>query len=183
MSNSSVQNPADSAIRGRVRGVDHFTIPVRDLDTAQRFYVDFLGAQLIMRVDEEFLNRVGGVLPPERRAELGGPNSPVHLSVSFNVEHGPRIDLFVNPTWRPPLNPHPHWAFAVAPDELVRLRDALSAAQIPSDGPRRLGPPGQASVYFLDPFGNLLEFATWEFVGEIPVGAPNLSKLPYEWQG
>ncbi|WP_437610109.1 hypothetical protein WMF20_01680 [Sorangium sp. So ce834] len=50
-------------------------------------------------------------------------------------------------------------------------------------GPTRLGPPGQASLYFNDPFGNRLELVTLGFTGEIPVGAPDVSALEYTWTG
>lgn len=169
------------AFQGRVRGVDHFTIPVREIALAERFYLGLLGAELVMRVDEELLSRFSGPLPPERRAELHGPNTPIHTSVCFG--QGPRIDLFLNATYRASPLPHPHYAFAVLPEDLSSLRDALNQAGVPTDGPRRLGPPGQASLYFNDPFGNHLEFTAMGYMEPIPVGAPDLSRLEYQWHG
>lgn len=169
------------SLRGRVLGVDHFTIPVRDMALAERFYIGLLGAELVMRVDEELLSRIGGPLPPERRAELQGPNTPIHTSIRFG--EGPRIDLFLQTAHRPTLSPHPHFAFGVRPEELVSLRAVLEQAGVPTDGPRRLGPPGQASLYFNDPFGNHLELTTMSFFDPIPVGAPDMSRLDYEWRG
>lgn len=183
MSQLAVPNDHAPSLHGRIRGIDHITIPICDLEIAERFYVGLLGATLLMRVDEAFLLQVGGPLPPERRAELKGPNTPVHLTVAFHPEKGPRIDLFLCPSFRPPPLPHPHWAFAVAPEDLLPLRDALTAQKIPTDGPRRLGPPGQASLYFRDPFGNILEFATMAYFEPIPVGAPDISKLYHDWKG
>lgn len=170
-----------SSLRGRVLGVDHFTLPVRDMALAERFYLGLLGAELIMRVDEEFLLRVGGPMPPERRAELGGPNSPIHTSIRLG--ESPRIDLFLQPAHRATVLPHPHFAFAVRAEDLVALAAVLNRAGVPTDGPRRLGPPGQASLYFNDPFGNHLELTTMGFYAPIPVGAPDLSRLDYEWRG
>lgn len=168
-------------LRGRVLGVDHFTLAVRDMALAERFYIGLLGAELIMRVDEEFLRRIGGPMPPERRAELEGPNSPIHTSIRLG--QSPRIDLFLQPTHVPTVLPHPHFAFGVRPEELLSLRAVLNQAGVPTDGPRRLGPPGQASLYFNDPFGNHLELTTMGFIDPIPVGAPDLSRLVYEWRG
>jgi hypothetical protein len=42
------------------------------------------------------------------------------------------------------------------------------------DGPRRLGPPGHASVYFADPFGNLLELATMGYTSRVIEGLPDI---------
>ena len=45
------------------------------------------------------------------------------------------------------------------------------------DGPRRLGPPGHASVYFSDPFGNTLELVTTGYQGSVVEGPPDVSVL------
>jgi len=78
---------------------------------------------------------------------------------------------------------HPHTAFKVRnAEDMLRLKEALTANGIPSYGPTRLGPPGQASVYFMDPFGNHLEFET-DSLPDVPVGPPDHSQLRYEWRG
>lgn len=51
---------------------------------------------------------------------------------------------------------------------------------MPSDGPRRFA-PGQASLYFFDPFGNHLEFTTMGFDGAVLFGPPAYAALPYQW--
>ena len=168
-------------LHGRVLGVDHFTLPVTDMARAERFYIGLLGAELILRVDEAFLSLVGGPMPPERRAELEGPTSPIHTSIRLG--ESPRIDLFLQRSHRPSPLPHPHFAFGVRAEELISLRAVLNQAGVPTDGPRRLGPPGQASLYFNDPFGNHLELTTMGFFDPVPVGAPDLSQLDYEWRG
>jgi hypothetical protein len=48
---------------------------------------------------------------------------------------------------------------------------------VPIDGPRRLGPPGHASVYFADPFGNTLELVTMGYAGSVSDGPPNVARL------
>jgi hypothetical protein len=44
------------------------------------------------------------------------------------------------------------------------------------DGRRRLGPPGHASVYFAEPFGNRLERVTLGCESAVLEGAPDVSK-------
>jgi catechol 2,3-dioxygenase-like lactoylglutathione lyase family enzyme len=77
----------------------------------------------------------------------------------------------------PPLSDHPHLALEVSPNDLLAWRARLEAAGIPTDGPRRLGPRGQASLYFNDPSGNQLELTALGFTGPLPVGAPTMAKL------
>ena len=166
-----------SSLRGVARGVDHVTLPVADLALAERFYVDLLGATVIARFDEDTFR----ALRPERADELRNlRNSPLHLSIRFGDEPGPRIDLFLQNYGQAKLEQgHPHLAIGVAGEDLDRAKAALEEADVPTDGPRRLGPPGQASLYFLDPFGNKLEFVTNAYPGQPLVGAPDLSKLTY----
>lgn len=157
---------------GKLRGVDHLTLPCRDLDMAERFYVGVLGARVMFRLEEAMLRKWNR---PEDEIEKG-----VHLSLVF--ESGPRLDLFRGAD-APPLEAgHPHLAFSVAPGRLLAWEAKLHAHGIPTYGPTRLGPPGQASLYFNDPFGNHLELATYGFVADIPVGAPSMASLSYEWR-
>jgi catechol 2,3-dioxygenase-like lactoylglutathione lyase family enzyme len=156
----------------RLRGLDHVTMPCGDLEVAERFYVGVLGARVLMRVDAAFLRRFGRENEVDTRA--------YHTSVVF--AGGPRIDLFVQPDGVPPLHVgHPHHAFGVPPREMLRWKRRLEDAGIPTFGPTRLGPPGQASLYFNDPFGNHLEVVTLGYLPEIPVGPPDMSALGYEW--
>jgi len=157
----------------RVRGLDHVTIPCHDLRVAEDFYIGLLGARLLMRIDEAFLRRVGRIEDADKGA--------VHTSAVFSG--GPRIDLFIQPDGQPPpAAGHPHLAFHVPPGEVLRWRRRLNDAGVPTFGPTQLGPPGQASLYFNDPFGNHLELVTLGFVGEIPIGPPDMSTLAYEWR-
>jgi catechol 2,3-dioxygenase-like lactoylglutathione lyase family enzyme len=122
----------------------------------------------MFRVDADFMRRMGR--PPDEAAR------GTHISVVF--DGGPRLDLFEYGEGQPPaLADHPHLAFEVSPAELLTWRDKLEAAGVPTDGPRRLGPRGQASLYFNDPSGNHLELTALGFTGPLPVGAPTMSKL------
>lgn len=157
----------------RVHGLDHVTIPCRDLRVAEDFYIGLLGAHVLMRIDEAFLRKVGRFEEAEKGA--------IHTSVVFSG--GPRIDLFIQPDGQPPPTAgHPHLAFHVPPGEVLRWRSRLNDAGVPTFGPTQLGPPGQASLYFNDPFGNHLELVTLGFVDEIPIGAPDMNTLAYEWR-
>jgi catechol 2,3-dioxygenase-like lactoylglutathione lyase family enzyme len=150
----------------------HATLPVADLEVAERFYVGILGATLVRKVDREcFLST-----RPERAAEVDAANSPLHLAVRF--QDTPEIHLFLQrgrPKTRPA--PHPHIAFTVDADELDAFVGRLAAAGVPLDGPRRLGPPGHASVYFADPFGNTLELVATGYSGAVAHGAPDVAEL------
>ena len=157
----------------RILHLDHVTLPCRDLRAAEQFYLGVLGGRVLMRVDEAFLRKVGR--PAD--ADAGA----VHTSVVFSG--GARVDLFIQPNGQPPpLAGHPHHAFAVSPRQMLRWKRRLNQAGVPTCGPTRLGPPGQASLYFNDPFGNHLELVTQGFVTEIPVGPPDMNALAYEWR-
>lgn len=157
-----------------VDGVAHLTFPVSDLDRAERFYVELLGAELLRKVDRAaFLER-----RPERAAEADADNSPLHLAVRF--PDAPELHLFLQRGMpaRVPA-PHPHLALNVDHDELDDFVARLRAAGVPVDGPRRLGPPGHASVYFADPSGNLLELATMGYRGPVAEGPPDVARLAW----
>jgi catechol 2,3-dioxygenase-like lactoylglutathione lyase family enzyme len=157
-----------------VRGLDHVTIPCHDLRVAEDFYVGVLRARVLMRVDKAFLRKVGRF----EDADAGA----IHTSVVFSG--GPRLDLFIQAEGQPPqLAGHPHHAFAVSAREMGRWKKRLNDAGVPTFGPTRLGPPGQASLYFNDPFGNHLELVTHGFVPDIPIGPPDMASLAYEWSG
>ncbi len=155
-------------IKGRLTDIDHLTLPCKDLDVAERFYSGALGGVVVGR--------------PDMEAVRSGRNKAPHLSVK--IGESPRIDLFLQTWGQPELEQsHPHLAFHVAGADIKGLTEALDDLGVPYDGPTRLGPPGSASLYFDDPFGNHLEFATQDFDGEVRIGPPDHSKLGYEWKG
>jgi catechol 2,3-dioxygenase-like lactoylglutathione lyase family enzyme len=156
----------------KIRGLDHVTFPCTDLAVAEAFYLRVLGGRVLLRVDEAFLRKVG------RHADAA--RGAIHTSVVFS--RGPRIDLFIQQEGQPPpLAGHPHHAFAVSARQMLRWKKRLNDAGVPTYGPTQLGPPGQASLYFNDPFGNHLELVTHGFVPDIPIGAPDMTALTYSW--
>jgi catechol 2,3-dioxygenase-like lactoylglutathione lyase family enzyme len=159
--------------RLRVGALDHITIPVRDLALARRFYCDVLGGAYVMTVDDETFRRFGR--PPARD---GGEGSH-HVSVYFGGST--RVDLFLQRSGQPPpAAGHPHYAFHVAPHQLRQWKARLESQGVPTEGPLQLGPPGQASLYFNDPFGNHLEFACLGFTQAIPVRPPEMAKVAWK---
>jgi len=153
--------------RPRIGRLEHVTIPVRDLAEARRFYCDLLGAAFLMQVDDATFRRFGR--PP---AENGGQGAH-HVSVYFSGTT--RIDLFLQERGQPDATTgHPHYAFEVPPGQMMTWRRMLDRNKIPSDGPIQLGPPGQASLYFDDPFGNHLELTCMGFALPIPTRPPDM---------
>lgn len=155
-----------------IDGFGHLTAPVGDLQKAEAFYVTLLGARLVRRFDRETFLK----FRPERAHEADADNSPLHLAVQF--PDAPELHLFLQRGLpkRVPA-PHPHLAFNVDADALDPFVARLRAAGVPLDGPRRLGPPGHASVYFADPFGNTLELVSMGYPGAVKEGPPDVSTL------
>lgn len=167
-----------SPIAAMLVAVDHVTIPVGDLDGAERFYCDILGATLLERFDAAtFLT-----YRPGREAELDGPSSPLHLSLRMGA--GPRLDLFLQRGGQPATaSANPHVAFEVDGARLDAARAHLEASGVAVEGPTRLGPPGQASIYFFDPFGNKLELMTNAYPRALGIGAPDWTALDQRQKG
>jgi catechol 2,3-dioxygenase-like lactoylglutathione lyase family enzyme len=156
----------------RLGPLDHVTIPVRDLAVARRFYCDLLGGAYLMTVDDETFRRFGR--PP---AGDGGEGA---YHVSIYMGGTTRLDLFLQRTGQPSSGQgHPHFAFKVSPRDMLRWKRVLETAGIPSDGPLQLGPPGQASLYFNDPFGNHLEITCFGFRRPIPARPPAMPALDW----
>jgi len=138
-----------------LEALDHLTLPVADLDQAEAFYVTLLGARLIRRIG----------VTPERHTAL-------------QLGDGPELHLFESPGLkRQPPRPHPHIAFRVDHDHLDAFRARLLEAGVKLDGPRRLGGPGHASVYFTDSWGQLLELTALHYRGPVSFGPPDMAKL------
>ncbi len=157
----------------RIGALDHVTIPVRDLGLARRFYCEVLGAAYAMTVDDETFRRFGR--PP---APNGGEGSH-HISVYLG---GPtRIDLFLQSSGQPAAAAgHPHFAFHVSPRQLLKWIAILASHRVPTEGPLQLGPPGQASLYFNDPFGNHLELVCLGFSKPIPIRPPAMADIAWK---
>jgi catechol 2,3-dioxygenase-like lactoylglutathione lyase family enzyme len=156
--------------RPRIGILDHVTLPVRDLKVARSFYCDVLGAAYFMTVDDETFRRFGR--PP---AANGGDGSH-HVSVYLGG--ATRVDLFLQSTGQAdPARGHPHYAFRIPARDMLKWKARLESHGVPTDGPLQLGPPGQASLYFNDPFGNHLELECMGFSKPIPIRPPVMTEV------
>ncbi|TPV95136.1 MAG: VOC family protein [Myxococcales bacterium FL481] len=156
--------------RPGLQGLDHVTLPVADLDAARRFYCDVLGAEHLMTVDAAALASRG---LPAARADGQGT---YHVSVI--VGGATRLDLFLQSAGPgPDPSGHPHYAFSVPARQMKRWQRRLKDHGIPTDGPLQLGPPGQASLYFNDPFGNHLELVCLGYAERIEQRGPVIERL------
>jgi catechol 2,3-dioxygenase-like lactoylglutathione lyase family enzyme len=156
--------------RPHLRRFDHVTIPVHDLDEACRFYCDILGATYFTKVDDETFRRFGR--PPAPRNGEGAHHVSLYLG-------GPtRLDLFFQTRGQPSSEiGHPHIAFEARPSDVLYWKERLQSSGIPVEGPLQLGPPGQASLYFNDPFGNHLEITCMGFWKDVQVRPPSMPDL------
>jgi hypothetical protein len=80
-----------------------------------------------------------------------------------------------------------HWLAGLARPRLggldhitIAVHDLEVARQFYCEVPLQLGPPGQASLYFNDPFGNHLELECLGFARPIPVRPPDSAKLAWK---
>lgn len=156
----------------RLGSLDHVTIPVKDLTVARKFYCDVLGATYFMTVDDETFRRFGR--PPAPNHGQGAH----HISVYAGG--GVRLDLFLQDSGQPAASAgHPHFAFRGTPRALREWQRVFEANGVPFDGPLQLGPPGQASLYFNDPFGNHLEITCFGYDEVIPIRPPIMAELAW----
>jgi catechol 2,3-dioxygenase-like lactoylglutathione lyase family enzyme len=159
--------------RPKLGGLDHITIPVHDLGVARGFYCDFLGAAYLMTVDDETFRRFGRSPAPNHG------DGAHHISVYMSG--ATRIDLFLQSRGQAPAElGHPHFAFEVSSAALAKWKRKFESRGIPVEGPLQLGPPGQASLYFNDPFGNHLELVTMGYTGEVETRPPVMERV--RWQ-
>ena len=63
---------------------------------------------------------------------------------------------------------------------MLKWKARLESQGVPTQGPLQLGPPGQASLYFNDPFGNHLELECMGFTKPIPVRPPEMANVVWK---
>ena len=127
---STVDERAASEVLGPVPlTFDHVSVPCRDLEEATCFYVDVLGGTLRVVTPIFCEVRLGGVL----------------------IGYGTQGTTFMQPSTE-----YPHMAFTIAPNELARMKDWLTACAIPTTNFwTRFGK--EALMFFRDPSGNVIE--------------------------
>ena len=152
MSWKSKQNPLG------IRGLCHFSIPVRDVTTSMSFYETILGAKLYS--DEIGEYRFGF---SEQDKALGRQE---HIFVEIA---GQRVELLgQDPGGKTPFGTH--HAFDIGPNDVYVVSAHLEEHGIPFTGPVTHRGSGSANIYFTDPDGNALEFAC--------AGYPQHTELP-----
>jgi len=163
----------------RLLHLDHFNVPVRDLNVARRFYCDVLGGAVIAE--------------PEWRRLGGGRRRGAHLDVQLFNDQG-HINAFWQPWGQPaPDQVFPHRAFRVSDaarlDEMIgRLVDAqvpyILATVLATGQDAQEGAPVPVSLYFRDPDGNQLELRceAYPFRPAIKVGVFDPTLQYYPWR-
>ena len=129
------------------------SIYVDDLDAAEGFYHDVLGLEVCGRVEGRhvFFRCGSGVLLLFNAEATGQQSTEVSgVAVPLHGAQGPG-----------------HVAFAVPYDELAQWRETLSNHGVAIEA-EVTWPRGGRSLYFRDPAGNSLEFASPEIWGLPP---------------
>jgi catechol-2,3-dioxygenase len=159
----------------RIKRLNHFTLPVRDLARATAFWSEVMGGQVVY---ESPPDQVAKGLARSRHAAIRLPHTP---------EDGPTVDLFQE-THRADTSEwdgwfHPHYAFEVEAADFADLQRHLEHHGVPYDGPRTHARNGSASLYFEDTDGNHLEFYCVSGYEDmtIPLGAPDRTHLAHDW--
>ncbi len=155
-----------------VNGLDHITVPVRDLHRALRFYTE------VLQMEPTKLPPSAKVIA-KRRAE-GSMRFP---SANVRYPQGPEISMFEYDRgfleWD---QDHPHIAMSVPAEHIDLCAKRLRDMGIPFDGPSHRGPAGGASLYFNDPDGNKLEFHCRSgYTGQVEDRPPKWEGMRYEW--
>ena len=132
--------------------LDHVSVPCRDLEEGIRFYRDVLGGEQIV--------------------------SSVVAFAFFEIA-GARIGIgSVGCTFLNESTEYPHMAFNVGPEELVQMKDWLTACGIPTSNLwTRQGV--EALMFFRDPSDNVIEL----FCTEGYEGAADLPRGPARGHG
>jgi catechol 2,3-dioxygenase-like lactoylglutathione lyase family enzyme len=155
------QSPAIPKLR--LDSFSHVALPVRDLDRAELYYAQVLGAKVLNRVDVQ-------QTPPVKTYES-------HLDVRW----GPvDLQLFKQPFGEPTIEQaHPHYAFTTRGSLVDRWVDHFTSWGIPSvivcrqHGKVGMGDKCAIELYFLDPDGNPLELDADDYIfSERVVWAP-----------
>jgi len=174
----SETQPRSAAERDlRLLSLDHFNVPVRDLEVARRFYCDVLGGVAIME-------------PNWRRHEAGRVRG-AHLDVQLFNDQG-HINAYWQPWGQPlPDQVFPHRAFRLASatklDEMMgRLEEAGVPRLLVTRQVAEQGAVVPVALYFRDPDGNqlALQCDAYPFGPMVHVGAfdPTLQYYPWrEW--
>jgi len=150
-------------IRYGVETIDHIAIPVRDLETNQKFYTETLGLKFkTTRRNPDGSPRQTYVLAGENIIGLHLPG----ITAGPSSSAGPRIGV------------------SVSGERFAQIEASLRHASHPFNGPleHSIDAPLERSIYFDDPDGNHLEFCvrrkgpTAEYISHTVFETRNLKK-------
>jgi catechol 2,3-dioxygenase-like lactoylglutathione lyase family enzyme len=155
--------------------LDHFNVPVRDLNVARRFYCEVLGGEVVMEASW--------------RRHDGGWARGAHVDIQLFDGEG-HMNAYWQPWGQPaPDQLFPHRAFRIASAEkLDELLTRLKRSGVPyvlvtreAAGPGALVP---VAAYLRDPDGNQLELRceAYPFRSDIHVGAFDTTVQYYPWR-
>jgi len=143
---TATQDPAAST-GVRLDSLRLFSLPVENLDRAELFYTQVLGAQLLGREEPEQVVRELAVYPK--------------LHVRWGIID---VELVRQPWGEPTLDQaHPHHAFTTKGSQIDKWQDHLASWGIPSvivcrqHGQKSIGDSCSVELYFHDADGNPLE--------------------------
>jgi catechol 2,3-dioxygenase-like lactoylglutathione lyase family enzyme len=125
----------------KLEKLDHFGIEVRDLRSAERFYVDVLGLSIVTRFGDQIL------------MDCGGQNLALFEVARPPLAAAERARIIGHPLGRG------HHAFRVSREDFLAARERLHDAGVETAAPIDWG--DHDCVYFLDLDGNLLEIVSY----------------------
>ncbi len=158
----------------RLLRLDHFNVPVRDLNVSRKFYCEVLGGVVVVEPNWERHN--------------AGRALGAHLDFKVFDDPGCLI-AFWQPWGQPgPDQVFPHRAFRIADaGRLDDLRSRLAQAGVPAvlvtTAEAAAGAPIPVALFFRDPDGNQLEVrcAEYPFGPDVHVGTFDPSVQYYPW--
>jgi catechol 2,3-dioxygenase-like lactoylglutathione lyase family enzyme len=154
--------------------LDHFNVPVRDLEVARKFYCEVLGGEVVVEAIWLGYNQ--------------GRVRGAHLDIQLFPGEA-NLNAFWQP-WGFPANDQvfPHRAFRVKDaaklDELVaRLESAGVPTVLVTKNEANEGDSVPVSLYFHDPDGNQLELRcdAYPFRGDVQLGSFDPEVQYYPW--
>ncbi len=142
-----------------IRGLDHFSIPVKDTRRSLTFYEAIFGATVYR---DEIGSYEFGFSDEDKRL---GRSEHIFVEIA-----GQRVELLgQDPGGKTPLGTH--HAFAIGPNDVDVIQAHLRQHGVPFYGPATHAGTAAVSIYFSDPDGHALEFVCWD-------GYPRLSEVP-----
>jgi catechol 2,3-dioxygenase-like lactoylglutathione lyase family enzyme len=125
------------AMGPKLNRLDHLAVYVSDLERAERFYVEVLGLERVMRLPDQVLLRLHDVNIGLMHTAHVAPPDP---------------SILENPLGKA------HHAFLIGAQDLDAWRSRLASHRVPTSEIVDWG--DHRCLYFLDPDGNLLEIVT-----------------------